>query len=839
MTEKAWWASRLPEVVPPLLPWDREAGPSEERSAVSVSFKLTEDETLSLLQKVPAAFRSRINEVLLGALFLAVHRTLDRADMWLHLEGHGREEVYGEADLSRTVGWFTSVFPVHLQWPEADDLPNLLRSIRENLRSIPQQGAGYAFLKYADPSPLKDPDLDLVFNYLGRLDQLTAQSELFKLAPENVGSWHSPLALRKHLHEIDCFVLQEQFTFIWKFSALHHDAHRVQALVSSVEQALRDMIARAALGIAVEHEPGDFPLVDLSVEELRAVIAVSGKVTDIWPLSPIQELFHGASAAKVNAGFDQWHSRIRGRLDVKSFQAAWQEVVRRHAILRTGFLSSGLSHPVQVVQEGLLPAWQIQDWTDQANSEHRWQEFLKADAARANDLSRAPLMRFALVKFSENDWRFLWSVPEILMDGWSWPIVFGEVASLMSSAMLPPPPSYREYLAWLHQRNREDQETFWRAELHDFTAATPVPVQRKISQGVGRRFTQTRTTLDTELVDRLTRYCRRHHVTAAAVLHAAWALVLARGANTEEVVFGTASNGRPVELSGVEHMVGPFINNLPVRLDVRVGQLATDFVREVQSKLLALTSHQYASIVQLQEWSSVPWNQRLFESLVVFQNHVREESVMRFGDAVIEEFVGPFHTNYALALLITPGVTFQVELAHQENACDLPHAQLILQDWVQIINQMTTSSPPALGSLLALCRLPSGSSPQGGMVERVGEQVLPRSGMEKRIASVWERAFGTQDISIHDNFFDLGGHSLLMLKVHKHLCETLGLKLSLVQVFQFPTIAALAKSLEPAAPSNMTNTANLAQTLAAQARQRASLARAARARGHGQNPPLV
>ena len=838
MLEKAWWASRLPDVVPPLLPLDREDGPNDEGNAVGLSFKLSEQETLALLQKVPAVFRTRINEVLLGALFLAVHRQLGSADLWLHLEGHGREDIYGEADLSRTIGWFTSVFPVHLQWPGADDLPNLLRSIREHLRSIPRQGAGFGFLKYGDPSSLQDPEVDLVFNYLGRLDQLTAQSDLFKLAPEDVGPWHSPLALRKHLHEIDCFVLQEQFTFIWKYGARHHEARRVQALVSGVEQALREIIDRAGQGMAAEQEPGDFPLVSLTAEELRSVMAATGGVADLWPLSPIQELFHGASAAKVNAGFDQWHSRLRGRLDVARFQAAWEEAVRRHVIFRTCFLSSGLRQPLQVVQETVPPAWQIEDWSGETNPEHRWRDLLRDDAARANDLSRGPLMRFVLVKVSEGDWRFLWSVPEILMDGWSWPIVFGEVSALMDARDLPPPPSYREYLAWLQQRNREPEETFWRAELHGLNAATPVPVQRKVSQGVGRRFTQTRTTLDMELVDRLTRYCRRHHVTAAAVLHAAWAVVLARGANAEEVVFGTASNGRPVELAGVERMVGPFINNLPVRLGIRVGQNATDFVREVQSKLLALAAHQYPSIAQLQEWGSVPWNQRLFESLVVFQNHVREESDIHFGGATLEDFVGPFHTNYALALLITPGVTFQVDLAHQENACDPAHAQLILQDWVRMIHEMTSSALPALGSLLALCRLGRGSSPQGGMVERTGSPVLPRSGMEKRIASVWERAFGLQDISIHDNFFDLGGHSLLMLKVHQHLCETLGLKLSLVQVFQFPTIAALAKSLEPSAHASPANAGNLAQTLAAEARQRASLARAARSRHHGQNPPF-
>ena len=837
--EKSWWATRLPEKVPPLLPATTPQGPSDERSTATLSFTLSAAETTALLHQVPAAFRTQINDVLLTALLIAVHQQLQRQNFWIHLEGHGREELYGDADLSRTVGWFTAMFPVQLSWPKEDDLPGLLRSVRDHLRSIPQHGAGYGFLNSIHPPPLPNPPIDVVFNYLGRLDQLTAHSDLFELAPESVGPWHSPLALRQHLHEIDCCVLQEQFQFVWKYSTQHHAASDLQPLLDAVAQALREIILRAADGASAHFEPDDFPLARLNRAELQHLVTSTAAFTEVLPLSPMQELFLSAAAIKVNAGYDQWHSRLRGKLDVARFQAAWEQVLQRHAILRASFHSSGLSHPVQVIHPSLTPVWHIEDWSSQPNATRLWQDFLKADAARVNDLSRAPLSRFSLIKMSADDWQFLWSVPEILMDGWSWPIVFRDIAALMNGLeTLPDAPLYRDFLAWLQQCDLADAENFWRAELQNLRAPTPVPVQRQVLEGGVRKLSFTRTSLDAELVDRLTRFGRRHHVTTAALLHAAWALLLARGANSEEVVFGTASSGRPGELAGVEDIVGPFVNNLPLRLTVRVAQPATDFVKDLQSKLVALTSHQHASIAQMQEWSAVPWNQRLFESLLVFQNYHLDDSVHHLGTEVrMEEFVGPFHTNYALTLLITPGTTFAVELAHQEACCNAAHAQLLLQDWRQILDQLTTASPPTLGALLAGCRLPSGSSPVLRKTERVGECIAPRTALEINIAAVWQRAFGLETISVQDNFFDLGGHSLLMIKVHQHLQETLGRTLTLVEVFQHPTIAALARVLEPTSISESIRPTSLAQSLAQQARQRALAARAALAQARGQSPP--
>ena len=842
--EKSWWAQRLPGNITPLLPPSSNK-PNTEGSAATLRFELTADETQTLLQSVPSAFRCRIQETLLAAFLLGCRRQLGRNEVWVNLEAHGREELFGTADLSRTVGWFTALFPVGLT--AAEDMPATLRHVRDHLRTLPQNGAGYGFLRYADTAPLPASGVEVAFNYWGRLDQLTSESSLFTLVPESTGPWHHSSALRQHEHEIDCFIREDKFQLEWKYSTDRLDAESLQPLLEAVASALREIITSAQTGVAGQSEASDFTLVKLSAPQLASLQQAPGKLSDVLPLSPIQELYYGAAVAKTNAGYDQWHSRLVGPLDVRRFQSAWEQVLQRHALLRTSFHSSGLTQPVQVVRDGLQPYWHVDDWRALAKDAQaqRWTDFLAQDAARPNDLATAPLSRFTLIRLADAEWRFLWSVPEILMDGWSWPIVFREVSALMTTnATLPPAPAYRDYLTWLQSLPQETEADFWRSELRGLTEPTPVPLETLQHQGVGRKFSETSILLGIDVVDRLTRFARLQHVTTGAVLHAAWGLLLARCADQKEVMFGTASNGRPSELSGVERIVGPFINNLPVRLEVRPEQRANDFLKNVQEKLFTLTSHQHSSIAQMQELSEIPWNRRLFDSLLVFQNFNVQDGSMRFGnDVELEDFVGPVHTNYPLTLMITPGAKYEILLAHQTTSCSVARARLLLEEWKQLLLQLTGAGNPPLSEILASCQLPVGVSPAVIPVPRATDRVAPRTAFEKSIADIWQRALGVPDISVHENFFDLGGQSLLMIRVHQRLRSELGLALSIVQVFSHPTIAALANSLEGTPPVNSSTTtkpvalpASAAQNLATQARARAAAARAAMARARGLPP---
>lgn len=842
--EANWWKANIPAATAPLMPQEGNGQPNTEESAETIHLELSVEDTQTLLQQVPSAFRTRINDVLLGALSLAIHRKLKRSEICIHLEGHGREEVFGALDLSRTVGWFTAMFPVTLRMPSSPQVAEVLRATRDQLRAIPQQGAGYGHLLYLDESSVPNPAADLVFNYLGRLDQITEASELFHHAAEPTGPWHSSKALRKHAHEIDCAVLRDQFRLEWKFSRNLHRAENVRMIAEAFMVALREIIHLSRNGERAAFSPQDFPMVTLDQATIDQLTKAQNQISDILPLSPIQELFYGAAAAKINAGYDQWSSRIVGRLDVKRFQAAWNEVLQRHAILRASFHSAGLVRPIQVIHEKLQPSWELQDWreVDFQMQQERWQALLKADATRSNDLSIAPLSRFTLIQLASDEWRFLWSVPELLLDGWSWPIVFGEVASLLKGESLNSKPhgTYKSYLAYLARQDATAEESFWKNELAGFNTPTPLPLECCVTCSKNRRFTETSISLTSDFVERLTQFSRQNRTTPGTLIHAAWLLLLAQTSGKMDVVCGTASNGRPDDLPDVESIVGPFINNLPLRISLGLDQPALDFLNQVRTKLVTLASHQHSSITQMQDWSQVPWNQRLFDSLVVFQNFSVDEGMKTLGEnARLEDFQGPLHTNYPLTLVVSPGATYDIVLAHLETACSVPQAELILADWQRLLEALISMDQARLTDIMNVCLMRANRVSIAPAVQRQSDGPPPRTELEKRIAAIWQKAFGLTAISINDNFFDLGGQSLLMLRVHQRLREELGMKLSIVQLFQHPTIALLARAMEPAAsPAQGASVSapTTPQSIAVQARNRAAAARAAIAKARGQSP---
>ncbi|MFO7586807.1 MAG: condensation domain-containing protein, partial [Gemmatimonadota bacterium] len=307
----------------------------------------------------------------------------------------------------------------------------------------------------------------------------------------------------------------------------------------------------------------------------------SRRIEAIYPLSPMQQgmLFHTLLEPESGAYFEQMACRLRGALDVDAFERAWKQVVARHAALRTAFAWRGSEKPVQAVaREASLP-FEVLDWRDASpeESERRYREFLQSDRARGFDLSRAPLMRIALLRFGDVEHGLVWSFHHILLDGWTYPILLGEVFSLYEAACrgetarLPDPRPYRDYIAWLERQDGKAAREFWTRELAGFERSTPLPTVRFAKPGARSSFEKLEVSFGPDLTASLEEFARSLGVTLSTLLHGAWGLVLARHAGEADVVFGSTVSGRPADLAGSEGMVGLFINTLPVRVRVDEG----------------------------------------------------------------------------------------------------------------------------------------------------------------------------------------------------------------------------------------------------------------------------
>jgi non-ribosomal peptide synthase protein (TIGR01720 family) len=264
------------------LPVDNPGGANAVALARTVSISLSVEDTRALLQEVPATYRTQINDVLLAALVQTFNQWTGEQSLLVDLEGHGREVIANNIDLSRTVGWFTSIFPVLLTLEENLEPGEALKAVKEQLRSIPNRGIGYGVLRYLskDAQLQTLPQAEVRFNYLGQFDQVLLESSLFKLVQQTPGVSRSLADNRRYLIDINGFVLGGQLQLEWTYSEQIHKRTTIEQLTTGYVQALRSLITHCQSPEAGGYTPSDFPKAQLSQNDLDKLLSKLNKATE-------------------------------------------------------------------------------------------------------------------------------------------------------------------------------------------------------------------------------------------------------------------------------------------------------------------------------------------------------------------------------------------------------------------------------------------------------------------------------------------------------------------------------------------------------------------------------
>jgi non-ribosomal peptide synthase protein (TIGR01720 family) len=261
------------------LPLDHANGTNTVASARTLSVSLNADETRELLQALPVAYRTQIDEVLLTALVRALTAWTGADSLLVDLEGHGREEIFEGVDLSRTVGWFTTIFPVVLGCKDSQSRVEVLRCVKEQLRRTPNHGIAYGLLKYAanDAAVANQlralPQAEVRFNYLGQIDRMFVDSSMFAMAPHQTGPAQSLKAERAYLLNIIAMVTGGELKLQWTYSENIHRRETIEHLAQQYLQELRMLIEQSRAGGENVYSPSDFPSANLTREELDKVLA--------------------------------------------------------------------------------------------------------------------------------------------------------------------------------------------------------------------------------------------------------------------------------------------------------------------------------------------------------------------------------------------------------------------------------------------------------------------------------------------------------------------------------------------------------------------------------------
>ncbi len=720
--------------------------------------------TEAVLTRLPALYRSGAADGLLTALALAAARwNGDAGDsLLLTLEGHGRApDAVGPADLARTVGWFTSAYPVRLSVSgDLHDTPHggfdvgaAIKAVKEQLAAVPNHGVGYGVLRHLDHESgralAQMPGAQLSFNYLGRLTSGHIPDEIRDIGwvPDDVDldpNRTSALAAASAI-DINAMVvdgadgphLTATFAYVPRVVA----AERVEELAELWLDALTGLATHVGHADAGGLTPSDVPLVAVRQRQIEQWESQYAGVHDIWPLPPLQAglLFHTRLAAgSLDVYVAQLSLELAGAVDSDRLRAAMDAVVARHANLRTAFVHDETGDPVQIVLEHVEVPWR------EVHAEER-SAVLDVERAAPFDPARPPLLRAVLVRTGHDRATLVLTNHHLVLDGWSMPLLVREVLThYLSRDALPDPVPYRDYLRWWHAQDEHRSLQAWTGLLEGVTEPTLVCPNAGDSFednpgeiGVG---------LTAPLLAALTARARDTGVTVNTMVQVAWSLVLGRLLSRSDVVFGATVSGRPAELPGVEDMLGLFINTVPVRVRLQPEDTVAHLLRSVQETQVSMLDHHHVGLGRIQHAVGAG---TLFDTLTVFESY----PVDRAGFDETTDFAGMRvtgidardATHYPLTVMAILEPQLRLSVRYRTDLFDSATVDRLTQRLVGVLETVATSPDTRIGDVDVF--LPGERDTVAGF-ERGAVRALPASTLADLLARQARRTPDAQAVLV-------------------------------------------------------------------------------------------
>ncbi|MCP5054954.1 MAG: amino acid adenylation domain-containing protein, partial [bacterium] len=510
-TDTQWFAKEMEywqklennETTP--LPVDRsgETGKASKlKNYENVTVSFTKKETETLLKNVNHAYNTEINDTLLTALGRAVSRWTGKNKVLINLEGHGRETLFDNVDITRTVGWFTSLFPVILTMN--DNLSLDIRQTKENLRNIPNKGIGYGILEYLTPkkgmilSGGLNPEIS--FNYLGQFDRGIGKG-LFSLSGFSSGHSVSPDSEMTDKLTINGMLMDGILSLDFTYSKTLYHKETILQLAGSYKENLLAIIEHCRDKKETTLTPGDYWPGILTISQLQefenAIVPDSGEqkhgIQKLYPLSPMQEgmLFHHIYDKNSSMYFVQFELDIRGPFNRAAFDKSLQVLMQKYDILRTNFTWQGVERPVQWVRKSRHITAYFENISGMEEEEKNIfaKDFARKDRQKGFDLSRDILLRVSILKTGENLFKIFWNMPHIIIDGWCTGILFGDFFNFYDyfrtragqdnrsshSPHLEETYRYIDYIRWLDKQDKKEVLSYWKNYLRDYSGLAALP----------------------------------------------------------------------------------------------------------------------------------------------------------------------------------------------------------------------------------------------------------------------------------------------------------------------------------------------------------------------------
>ena len=666
-------------------PFKAAAGKYADAKTVSIGFS---KETTSDFQSLSLSIDGGPEAVLLTALSKALGEYEVPSSCLVELERHGRNPIFG--DLSGTIGWHTSRFPVALRIPDHDvALEDHLGSVSAMLRAIPDDGIGFGILRYFKGELADLPEPKIVLNYQGVSN--TAQPGV-RRSSHRVPNLRGSNNNRARLIDINGGIDDGELNLAITVPCLLNEELDVSAFSMSFKSALEQLVSEVGPG---DETPALFDSIADQVE---------GEIETVFPLTPIQTgmLLHSLSRPDSGAYINQLKIEFEGTYSIDLMEQAWSDIVARHDILRAGFHLQGLAEPMHAIMRDVeVPFRVVPDGdVDQIGRE---------DISRGFAFTQPPLMRLSLVTHTPSKATLVWTRHHLITDGWSTALVLKEVqqryfalalAAQTNSAppQLPAPAlSFGDFATWRAGQDDRLAREYWKELLDGVDEPVRLPKRLRSSESGAREI---RNLVSKSETNRLKALAAELGVTLGAVIETAFALALDRFGAGKEVIFGQVLAGRPLELDGIEQAVGAFLNTVPVRAKVTRSATPKDFARQLHRQTVQAQTYGGLSLSDIQSVAGL--GRDAFDALFIYENYPTPET------ASLDE--GSFRIRrdternvYPLTLMAVPGDELALNFVQERAELDNQTVDQLIGEMRRIISKLC--SPDDNASTASLYRL--------------------------------------------------------------------------------------------------------------------------------------
>ncbi|OKP97904.1 non-ribosomal peptide synthetase [Paenibacillus sp. P46E] len=667
-----------------------------ERMEVSLNF--SKEQTARLLRNTNTAYNTQINDVLLCSLGLAFKEWGGMEKLLVSLEGHGREDIFQGVSIDRTVGWFTTIYPIVVDMTHSHDIAYSLKHTKEMLRHVPGKGIGYGVWKYLSNGnkEMRTIEPEVCFNYLGEFGK-EAENSLLKFSKLSSGASISSENKKLNGIDINGLIMEGQLELVFSYSTLEYQRETVEQLTTAFHTSLLRVIDHCAHQHTAEKTPWDYGDPDLSLEDLHTLLACGKEIEKIHSLSPMQEgmMYNTIVDAGSSTYFEQSELNIEGNLNVDILNVVLNQVIEKYEILRTAFFYHDIKRFKQTVLKERKLHIRYEDVSSSSIQEKSGyvEQFKMQDRSNPFDLGQDCLIRVAVIKTDAGKFKVVYSFHHIIMDGWSAGIIIQEVITQYKALVheekleIVKAVPYSHYLNWLDHQDKTSALDYWQAYLEAYELGTMIPELQHKEKGFKHQ--QERILLEEQITAKLKCLAETNSITLSSVIQTAWGVVLQKYSNTNDVVFGSVVSGRPSGIRGIENMVGLCINTVPVRVTGEEHVSFIDLAKKLNKDFVQANTFSYCQLAEIQ--ALTPMKNSLINHVVVYENYPVDQSLVELqgpqgAEVKITAAQGFEQTNYDLEILIAPGHMLQIKMTYNGHTYSRDVISALMDNLVHVLN---------------------------------------------------------------------------------------------------------------------------------------------------------